>query len=695
MPSFSFAAQAPGSAADHAQALALARTVFLPGCGLPAAWAGHGQWRVLDTRFGNGLRFLATWAAWRADPARPRLLHCVALQGAAHSGAAVLQAAADAGEPALRGLAQTLHAQLWGLLPGLHRIALDGGQVLLTLCTGQDALAQLRLQPWTVDAIFLDGLGTGLPGTPSAPSAAGTAAVAIPPSHPPLDLHAAKALARCCRRETQLAAAHCSASDADLLVQAGFVLQPKAEAAPALATGTAPAPGLLRACYQPRWQPRSVRPATPAVAPARCMVIGAGLAGAATAASLARRGWQVQVLDTAAHPAAGASGLPAGVFAPHPSPDDNVLSRISRSGVRAMLQHAAPLLQAGMDWQPDGVLERRLGLPLGLPAHWHHGPGADWSLQAGTDRLRAAGLDSSDLALWHLRAGWVRPARLVAALLAQPGVAWSPGTRVAQLQHLPGAPSNSTADSTTASGPGHQAGTWRALDAHGTLLAEAELVVLAAGPACNALLQGVVNQAGGALAAPRLPLQPVRGQLSWGLHRADGADGAGRGTAGLPPFPVNGHGGLVAHVPLDPQAKGSGEGLCAWHMGSTFERDRDRLPLTPAEQSAAHASNWQQLQHLLPGAASALQPAFASLEPARTFAVRSWASVRCTTPDRLPLVGPVHACALPGLWACTALGARGLSRAVLCGELLAAQLHGEPLPLESRLAQMFLPRPAH
>ena len=38
--------------------------------------------------------------------------------------------------------------------------------------------------------------------------------------------------------------------------------------------------------------------------------------------------------------------------------------------------------------------------------------------------------------------------------------------------------------------------------------------------------------------------------------------------------------------------------------------------------------------------------------------------------------------------ACTALGARGLSRAVLCGELLAAQLHGEPLPLEARLAQL-------
>ena len=688
MPSFFCAAQAPLGApgahpAGHALALALARTAFLPGCSLPSAWAGHAQWRVLDTHFGDGLRFLATWAAWRADPARPRLLHCVALQGAPGSGAAVLQAATATGEPALQALAQQLHAQLWGLLPGLHRIALDGGQVLLTLCAGEDALAQLRQQAWTVDAVFLDGLGTGLAG--SAGSAAALPA-GPPQPQPQLNLHAAKALARCCRRAALLAAAHCSPADADLLVQAGFVLEPVAAAAP----GLRQLPGLLRARYQPRWEPRSARPATPAVQPARCMVIGAGLAGAATAASLARRGWQVQVLDAAATPAAGASGLPAGVFAPHPSPDDNVLSRISRSGVRAMLQQAAPLLQAGVDWQPGGVLEHRLGVPLGLPGHWHSGPGADWSRQADADRLRTAGLPATALALWHLRAGWVRPARLVAALLAQPGVAWCPGARVAQLQHLPGVlPGSAAAD-----GDGTATGVWRALDAHGTLLAEAELVVLAAGPACNALLQALQafgGQTGGALAARQLALQPVRGQLSWGLHRADGASPT---ALGLPPFAVNGHGGLVAHVPMDEPQGGSGQGLFAWHMGSTFERDVDRLPLTAAEQAAAHASNWQQLQQLLPSAAAALQTAFGpATAAAGAPAVRSWAGVRCTTPERLPLVGPVDSAALPGLWTCTAMGARGLSRAVLCGELLAAQLHGEPLPLQARLAQQFLPRP--
>ncbi len=38
--------------------------------------------------------------------------------------------------------------------------------------------------------------------------------------------------------------------------------------------------------------------------PARCAVVGAGLAGAAVARALALRGWQVTVLDRAAQPAA-------------------------------------------------------------------------------------------------------------------------------------------------------------------------------------------------------------------------------------------------------------------------------------------------------------------------------------------------------------------------------------------------------
>ncbi len=74
------------------------------------------------------------------------------------------------------------------------------------------------------------------------------------------------------------------------------------------------------------------------------------------------------------------------------------------------------------------------------------------------------------------------------------------------------------------------------------------------------------------------------------------------------------------------------------------------------------------------------------LAPALAVA-QNWAAVRCTAPDRLPLVGPLDSAALPGLWVSTAMGARGLTLSLLCAELLAARLHGEPLPLDAKLAQ--------
>ena len=157
--------------------------------------------------------------------------------------------------------------------------------------------------------------------------------------------------------------------------------------------------------------------------------------------------------------------------------------------------------------------------------------------------------------------------------------------------------------------------------------------------------------------------------------------------AALPPFPVNGEGNLVTHIPL-------GDGRRAWYLGSTFERDIHTLPPTPAERVQAHAANRQRLSDLLPGVLPALEPAFTSAleevsadQPLPAHAVQGWAAVRCAAPDRLPMVGPLDSAALPGLWACSAMGARGLTLSLLCAELLAARLHGEPLPLEAKLAQ--------
>ena len=54
--------------------LAQAHHVFLGGNRLPGAWQGKSTFTIVETGFGQGLNFLATWAAWRDDPQ-----HCARL----------------------------------------------------------------------------------------------------------------------------------------------------------------------------------------------------------------------------------------------------------------------------------------------------------------------------------------------------------------------------------------------------------------------------------------------------------------------------------------------------------------------------------------------------------------------------------------------------------------------------------------
>ncbi len=590
--------------------LSQAREVFLKGCGLPAAWASQPQWCILETGFGLGLNFLVTWAAWKADPLRPRLLHFVSTEAFPASPEDVLRSARD--HPELLALAQELQRQFWGLLPGIHRLAFEGGQVLLTLCIG-NTKAMLREQSFEADSVYLDGFS--------------------PPRNPDMwDAHALKAVARCCRRGTRVATWTVARGVRDTLAQCGFVV--------GKVPGLPPKRENLQGSFDPAWEPRKTRPVSVPRTPGHCVVIGSGLAGAAVAASLARRGWQVLVLDAAAAPATGASGLPGGVMAPHVSPDDSLFSRLSRSGIRITLQHAEALLQAGSDWSRSGVLEHCIRHPRVRPAAWQQGDAGaarDWSRPAGTAQLAQAGLPPETPALWHVQAGWVKPAALVRAWLATPGVQWRGQATVNRWVR--------------------QGGAWQVLDAHGQELARAELLVLAAGYASRALARGT---------GQHLALQAVRGQVSWAWHEPGMADV-------LPPFPVNGHGGLIPALPL-----AGGADRLAWMAGSSFERDNASTEIRPGD--AQH--NLARLRALLPGTACQLADQFGNGK------VNAWAGVRCATLTHLPALGLLE----PDLWLCSGMGSRGLSFAALCGELLAARLHAEPLPLAQHLADALLPR---
>lgn len=668
---------------EAAHAMQQAEQVFLAGVGLPAAWAGQPQWRILETGFGFGLNFLATWHAWRGDAARSQLLHFVSTEAFPVSADDLLRHARQF--PHLQSMAQELAAQWWGLLPGVHRLRFDGGRVLLTLLVG-DTQAMLRQQDMAVDSIYLDGFS--------------------PARNPQMwNLHTLKAVARCARRGTRLATWTIAAQVRKDLAQCGFQVS------------EVPGVNNLHARFDPAWEPRkaplwplgahsvsadgavgttgttgTADGAAQPAATATAIVIGAGIAGAACAHQLALRGWQVTVLDAAPHPAAGASALPAGIFAPHTSSDDSVLSRITRAGVRTTEQWARQLLQHGEDWALTGVLERRhLATPRDetaahtetapdgttsrhpgaheRPPAWSADPAlvpaaAAWSTPANTDVLAAQGLPTDDAALWHTHAGWLRPAALVQALLQAPGIRFAGQAQVAQIKASP------------------DAAIWSVQDAAGTELARAHLVVVCAGPHSNTILASTPE----ASSPQPLPLQSIRGQVSWATYDD--------GKVPTENHPVNGHGSWVPFFKAPNGATGvggaAGAAQTAWVMGSSFERDVKELPPSLADAARAHQDNWAKLQTLLPAASQAYAAPFA--------AARTWAQVRCASVDRLPVVGPVpvkgdsgdsndpHNGRMPP-WVCTAMGSRGLSWALLCAELLVARLHGEPLPVANNLAK--------
>jgi tRNA 5-methylaminomethyl-2-thiouridine biosynthesis bifunctional protein len=130
------------------------RHVFLGGNGLPARWRGRDSFVILETGFGLGVNFLATWLAWRDDPSRCRTLHFVSLEK--HPFAAADLARAHAAWPEFSGLSARLRERWPPLVAGEHRIALDDGNVGLRLVFG-DATKTLSRLDGEADAFYLDG----------------------------------------------------------------------------------------------------------------------------------------------------------------------------------------------------------------------------------------------------------------------------------------------------------------------------------------------------------------------------------------------------------------------------------------------------------------------------------------------------------------------------------------------------------
>ena len=351
--------------------LAQARHVFLRGNGLPERWRGRRVFTVLETGFGFGLSFLATWQAWRDDPQHCERLHFVSVEKHPFEGSDLDFVLKRFGE--LKS--EELVARWPMLVPGMHRLEFENGNVVLTLFFGDvaEGLPQLAL---AADAIYLDGFA---------------------PAKNPEMWHA-----RLLRHLGRLAAPGATAATwsvaapvREALQGAGFAV----EKLPGFATKKEMLVGRLirRVKEQQRSKDR------------KAMVIGAGVAGAAVAERLAARGWQVTVIERHGAPAQEASGNPAGAFHPVVAPDDSLFARWTRAAFLFLLNHWKNL--NGLQWERCGLLqlardERELASQqraletLGYPAQY-------------------ASFDAARGGIWFPESGWVRPRSLVESLLAR------------------------------------------------------------------------------------------------------------------------------------------------------------------------------------------------------------------------------------------------------------------------------------
>ncbi len=601
-------------------ALGQARHVFLGGNDLPARWATLDQFVIFETGFGLGANFLATWHAWRADPARPRRLHYVSVE--AHPVAA----------EQMRSLARAEHAPLaqelaaaWPVpLPGLHRREFEDGALVLTLAFGDAGEVVPRLA-CGADALFLDGFA--------------------PDRNPDMWAPALlKAIARLARPGATLATWCTARAVRDALAEAGFELE--------LRAGFGRKRQMLAGRYAPRWRVRRHEPPSAYRGERSAIVIGAGLAGANVAHSLARRGWHVHVLERERAPAARASALPWGLMYPQITADDSVLARLTRAGFFAS-RHALSTLAVGgcgerVLWQPCGVF--RQARDAAQAAAW-----AAVQDRGGLPPQFARWIDADEaerrVGVRPLHGGWwfgdgalVSAAAWCAQALAPASITLRCGRPVDRLER--------------------DGDAWVARAADGRALGSAPVVVVAS-----------------ALDAPRLLREattavPVRGRITQIESSALASLRAG----------LTGDGYLV-------------RGPDGWAgVGATYETP---MPgdekISALDDARAQAGNLARLPRLL-------------AVPPQAKAIGGFDELRCVARDHLPCAGAVadgpalHSTAArlrgahprdlprqPGLFASYALGSRGLSLAALAAERIAAQIEGEPEPIERDLGDAIDP----
>lgn len=568
--------------------------VFIDANDLPRRFAAGGRIAIGETGFGTGLNVLLTLQQWRRHAPADAFLSLLSLEAHPLSPDDLKEvhrylALDDADSEALR-------AQYPPAVSGLHRIVFPGARAVLTLALGDAApvLAQIR---GGIDAWFLDGFA--------------------PRSNPGLwNTAVFRQIARLSRPGASFGTYTAAGQVRRDLEAVGFAVE------------RAPGHGHKRERLQGRFRgtpsPRNDRP--------RIAVVGAGVAGLATANALQNRGCDVHLFDPAG-PGGGASGNPAAVLLPNPHPRDTELNHLALAGIRSTRSLLAeitrqtgiqPVLAEGVSFHgvsPHGRKRVQRLLRAG-PGH----TGYLFALEGGPD-------SGPEPRLYYPTGCGLDLAQFCAALAQQlPDVDrhWVRGLRPTETNLLL---TTEPEEPDTATHP------WD------------HVVVATAAPGAQPLCPELeqVSTVAGQMTRVRAPLPDWGGQVA-----------TGQGYC----------------IPI-----GAGE---AW-IGATYRRTQ--MPSAPdalPDTTPRAADDELNLEHLswVPGLG----------DPDQVEMLERWAGTRAVVRDRLPLAGASRHDPGRRVWLNVAHGSRGLLYAPLAAEMLADRLLGLPEPLLGSTASRLDPQ---
>jgi len=358
------------------------------------------------------------------------------------------------------------------------------------------------------------------------------------------------------------------------------------------------------------------------------VVIGAGICGATIANELIHRGKSVCILDAEPSPATACSSHAYAIAHPHIGKGSPRLLRLTRI---AFLMAEA---RWGKVWRQHGIFQPtkkdKAFSCAELAAHLRSlGLDEQMAIAVEADEAhKLCGIKQSGA--WLPRGASLNLSETSKALLSpheRLTCLWN--TRIAYLEEV--------------------GDKWNLLNQENKCILTADKIVIAAAMNSKALMASIDI---------RLPLKPVRGQLSIFTVQKNSP-----WVASLPKVGISGDGYCLPAERLE-------DGDYQWIVGSSFDEGEDDL--SPRESSDTF--NRERARGLIDYWDGELQDLFKKGE---------FVGVRCVAGDRLPIIGALPQ--RPGIFLATALGSRGVLWSALAAKLITAQLLDDDFALLARL----------